>query len=96
MNQVMEPLSPNTRSLFPCTAIQHHGDDKNSGNLELPAKDLLPPPRSRRVNPSRAPRKTRNEWEKIKVPFAKLYVDEDLPLKEVIERLQRDHNFDAT
>ena len=53
-------------------------------------------PASRRLGSDRAQRKPRNEWDRIRPYFKRLYGDEDLSLKEVMMRLRLEHGFEAT
>lgn len=53
-------------------------------------------PRLRRINRTRAPRKTKEEWQQIEPIFKKLYVEDDMALEEVMQCLQAEYGFIAT
>lgn len=49
---------------------------------------------TRAPGPGRCP--SRYDWSKHISTIKRLYIDEDKPLKEVMEIMQKDHNFIAT
>lgn len=49
---------------------------------------------TRGSNPGRCP--SRYDWSKHMSAIKRLYIDEDRPLKEVMEIMQKEHNFIAT
>lgn len=56
-------------------------------------KDLATPHKS--VAPKRCRPHTQDEWDQIKPIVRELYIDQDLTLREVSQRLQDEHGFYA-
>lgn len=59
-----------------------------------PEGEALTPLSARSAKSGRTP--SRYDWSKYMPIIKKLYIDEDKTLKEVLETMQREHNFVAT
>lgn len=92
----MDPSSHQPHGLLPAIVASHRQNDTASGSFQAMPEESSSLTLPRRSNRTRAPRKSKEEWGQIKIPFTKLYVDEDFSLKEAMERLNVEHGFSAT
>lgn len=66
-----------------------------TGNPFLPNHETQPAPKSLRIpRPARTP--SRYDWSKHKPTIKRLYMDEDKTLREMMDIMEREHNFVAT
>lgn len=67
----------------------------SQGTLETPTQQRNPADASTRaIGAGRCP--SRYDWSKHMSEIKHLYIDEDRPLKEVMDIMQKEHNFVAT
>ena len=83
-----------TDPLVSTAQLYERGDEISNGGP--PAGKSPGPTKTRRINRTRAPRKSKEQWEEIKPIFTKLYVEDELSLEEVLQRLKAEHGFSAT
>ena len=82
----MESQSQRLRPLLPQGPVVQQSQDRQQPLSSGP----------RLTSRYRSRRKTNQDWEQIKEPFKRLYVDDNLPLQDVIRVLEARHGFVAT
>lgn len=83
--------SPNSSYPWPISPDDSSGDSRHGSS---PEADLLLGTSAKTPKAGRTP--SRYDWSKHRPTIKRLYIDEDKTLKEMLEIMQREHNFIAT
>lgn len=93
-NQAYKPLLPDGPLPPPNISSQSLGHANDL--ISQPGADLYDNSTSKRKRKDKVPQKTNREWESIKEPFTRLYLDENLELDESMRLLREETGFIAS
>lgn len=93
MDTAISPFSEGSQNSYAWPISPDSSNDSRHGSGSSPEADSV----GTSTKPSKSGRMpSRYDWSKHKPIIKKLYIDEDKTLKEMLEIMQREHNFVAT
>ena len=92
----MNPIDATNRRLFPRSMLLQTGHQPSDNQL---FEGLLPRSTVAALSKPRQPKsatRTGEEWERQKPNIIRLFVEQDLPLQDVMRKMGEDHDFHAS